>query len=234
MRIQIGNEDFGNLWATLRFFPTRWERALALFWPITTLFVFSPLFVVPLFASGSLTNYWSFVKGVIGIGFVSSLLVACNLGGASVALWERTFRDTFGGALEDGPIKETQEGIEEYLRLSRQLEVLMRSRWRYAMWLALVSMRLVTQHRIWDHRPAFPSRWNTSVARGLMQPSPSLTTKPRESDGFGAFSFPKDRPAGGCKRLVRHRCCLAKSKDKASCLNGRSLLDRAIRKQKSL
>jgi hypothetical protein len=132
------SESLKKQWANLKFFPTRLERALARIWPITALLIFSPLVVVPLFKSGSVREHLADTIAIFQGGFISTLFGACVLGTLAVVYWQRSMRSTFGTAVEAGFVRDDEECLIAYSKLSAELPRLMGSYWRYVLWLALL------------------------------------------------------------------------------------------------
>jgi hypothetical protein len=137
--MSVGRNDLKDRWATLHLFPTRAERVLARFWPASVFLLFSPLLFVPWLAPRTPLGRFELTEKMLSVGFVASLLVACVLGAVAFAVWESTFRQTFGNALEDGLVRNDPDSVAEYMTLSEDISNIMASPWRYLLWLTIVS-----------------------------------------------------------------------------------------------
>ena len=138
MSSKPSSESLKQQWANLKFFPTRLERALARLGPITVLFIFSPLVVVPLLKSGGLHEHLAETVSIFQDGFVSTLFGACVIGSVALAYWQNSMRSTFGAAADAGFVRDDDECLNAYSELSEELPRLMGCYWRYVLGLALL------------------------------------------------------------------------------------------------
>jgi hypothetical protein len=111
------------MWDHMRLAPTKWEQTALRHWRITMVLVFSPLLIVPKLFTNSV---------------ILSFCVACALAACFLALWTRTFRDTFGSAVASGLVR--AESMPQYKQLSGTVETLFASSWRYAFFLILLAV----------------------------------------------------------------------------------------------